>query len=676
MSGKDKFKKIMDLFLISFITLYFEILFIRWIPSSIQIIAYFANIILISSFLGLGLGCMLAERKFNLMGFFPALIFSMVALLVGFNNVEVKTGFIEGEHLLGFYATNGINFLFIIAIVFIFNTLIFMPLGQKLGSSLKYFRPLVAYSINIFGSIIGVAVFSYLSYLMLEPFYWFLFGLSIAFWFFISSKKQLLFQILIVVSTVLIVLQINPRSFWSPYYKIDIYPYVSNISNKVIGLFISANNAHHQYAFNLSEESVTATSELRHYKDIYEFPYKLIHPNNSLILGAGSGNDAAAALRMGLKDIYAIEIDPLIAILGKKLHREKPYLSKDVHLFIDDARSFIRKTDKKFDLVTFGYLDAHKVLSQFSSVRLDNFIYTKESFTDIKDHLNPNGLMSLTYLVFREWIGSKLYAGLREVFMDDLKVFRASTYTKDDTAIFLAGPGVKNIRDVNMPGFKLYNGFNKNATFITDDWPYLYLAGRGIPSHYIIILFFIFLISCLGIFYAKSTPLNKFNTHFFFLGAGFMLLETVSITRFALLFGSTWIVNSVVIISILIMILFANLYVAKSSKTNIQLLYTLLILSILLNWLLKPDFYFSFSRLTGIALSSFILSLPLLFAGIIFAISFKEAKDVSGVFAYNLLGAIAGGFCEYISMATGFRFLFIVAMIMYSLSYLGLNKNE
>ena len=676
MSGKDKFKKIMDLFLISFITLYFEILFIRWIPSSIQIIAYFANIILISSFLGLGLGCLLTERKFNLMGLFPALIFNMVVLITGFNKVEVKASFIEGEHLLGFYGTQGTNFLFIIAIVFIFNTLIFVPLGQKLGSSLKYFRPLVAYSINIFGSIIGVAAFSYLSYLMLEPFYWFLFGLSIAFWFYFSSRKQLLFQVLIIASTLFIILQINPRSFWSPYYKIDIYPHVSNISNKVIGLFISANNTHHQYAFNLSEKSVAAIPELRHYKDIYEFPYKLIHPNNSLILGAGSGNDAAAALRMGLKDIYAVEIDPLIASLGKRLHGERPYLSKNVHLFIDDARSFIRKADKKFDLITFGYLDAHKVLSQFSSVRLDNFIYTKDSFRDIKAHLGPNGLMSLTYLVFREWIGSKLYAGLREVFMDDLKVFRATTYNPDDTAIFLAGPGVKNVHDVNMPGFKLYDGFNKNAKFITDDWPYLYLIGRNIPLHYIIILFFIIIISCLGIFYAKLEPLNKFNTHFFFLGAGFMLLETVSITRFALLFGSTWIVNSAVIISILIMILFANLYVAKSKKINIQWLYMLLILSILLNWLLKPDFYLSFSRLTGIALFSFILSLPLLFAGIIFAVSFKAAKDVSGVFAYNLLGAIVGGFCEYISMATGFRFLFIIAIIMYSLSYSGLNKYE
>lgn len=591
-----------------------------------------------------------------------------------FSNVTVKAGFIKGEYLLGIYGSQGVNFLFIIGIVFIFNTLIFIPLGQKLGLCLKNFNPLVAYSINIFGSIIGVVVFSCLSYLMFPPFYWFLFGLSVMLWFYINTKKQLFFQIFVFVLTLLLITQITPKSFWSPYYKIDIYPYVSHISNKVIGLFISANNTHHQYAFNLTEKSVAATPELTHYKDIYEFPYKLVKPKNSLILGAGSGNDASAALRMGLKDIYAIEIDPFIASLGKNVHTERPYLSRNVHLYIDDARSFIRKTDKKFDLITFGYLDAHKVLSQFSSVRLDNFIYTKESFQDIKERFSPNGMMSLTYLVFREWIGSKLYAGLKDVFNDDLIAIRTTTYSPDDTAIFLAGPGVRNIRDMNILGFNIYEGFDKNANFITDDWPYLYLTERTIPHHYILILIFALFISIIGIFCVQSAPIRKFNAHFFFLGAGFMLLEAVSITRFALLFGSTWIVNSSVIISILIMILFANLYVAKSKKTNIKFLYVLLVASILLNWLLKPDFYFSFSRLTGIVLSSFVLSLPLLFAGIIFAVSFKEAGDVPSVFAYNLLGAIVGGFCEYISMITGFRFLFIVGIAMYLLSYVGLQR--
>lgn len=674
MYQKGTLKKAVDLFLISFLALYFEVLFIRWIPSSVQIIAYFANVILISAFLGLGLGCMLAEIKFNLMSLFPACIFTMVVLLLGFNNVEVQAAFLEGEHLLGFYGTGGINLILLIIIIFAFNTLMFVPLGQGLGISLKSFKPLVSYSINIAGSITGVIVFSFLSYLMLNPVLWFILGLTIALWFYVGRGKQFFYQILIGVAAILVVAGINPHSFWSPYYKIDIKPYISGQTQEKIGYYISANNTHHQYAYNLTEESVNRLPELRQYKDIYEFPYKLKKADSVLILGAGSGNDASASLRMGARDISAVEIDPLIASLGKSLHEERPYLSKSVDLFVDDARSFIRRSDKKFDLITFGYLDAHKVLSQFSSVRLDNFIYTQESFQDMKEHLSSDGLVSLTYLVFREWIGAKLYATMKNVFGDELKVVRATTYNPGDTAIYLAGPRVKDIVTLKDPAFKFYKGFDVNAEPISDDWPYLYLVTRNIPKHYLIILSCVLMLSLLSVFFISSAPFRKFNTHFFFLGAGFMLLETVCITRFALLFGATWMVNSAVIISILVMALFANLIAAKAKSINPQVVYALLIASIFLNWFLKPDFYLSFNRATGIILSSLVLSLPLLFAGLIFANSFKSAKDIPSVFAYNLLGAIAGGFCEYISMSTGFRLLFVVAVAMYCLSYLGLNK--
>ncbi|MCX5702209.1 MAG: hypothetical protein NTW64_04450 [Candidatus Omnitrophica bacterium] len=667
--NKDDFHKIIDLFLVSFLALYFEILFIRWIPSSVQIVAYFTNIILISSFLGLGLGCLLTEIKFELMKALPSLLLIMVTLLMGISHMPVKATFIKGEHLLGFYESQGVNFLVIIVIIFIFNALFFVPLGQKLGICLKYFRPLIAYSINITGSIMGIAVFSFLSYLMFEPFHWFLFGLLLMCWFFIPSKKRLLFNGLVFVSTLFVILQMNAGSYWSPYYKIDVYPYISQSSKKVLGLFISANNTHHQYAFNLTEESVKALPELKHYKEIYEFPYDFISPRNVLILGAGSGNDAAAALRRGAKEVYAVEIDPFIASLGGKIHPERPYASKNVHLFIDDARSFIKKTDARFDLISFGYLDAHTVLSQFSSVRLDNFIYTKESFKDIKNHLSEDGMVSLTYLVFREWIGSKLYTALKDVFGDDLRVFRASTYQEGDTAIFLAGPGARNISAANNPDFKLYYGFDKNSRFITDDWPYLYLFKREIPRHYLVILVLIFIISFLGVVCIGPGTLKKFNAHFFLLGAGFMLLETVGITRFALLFGSTWLVNSAVIISILIMVLLANLYVWRARSIDIKAVYFLLIATIFLDWLLKPEFYLVFNRPIGIMLSSLALSLPMLFASVIFASSFKEAKDIPGVFAYNMLGAIAGGFCEYISMATGFNFLLLLAIAIYYISY-------
>jgi len=546
----------------------------------------------------------------------------------------------------------------------------FIVLGQKLGACLKSFRPLVSYSVNIVGSICGVGLFAVFSDLMLKPLYWFLFGLLVTLWFFYSSKKQLIFQSIIVVFTLLLVSQLDPTSKWSPYYKIDISPMVDKSSHKLFGFGIEVNNLYHQKAFDLSDKTIARLPELKIYKDVYEFPYNFIQPAKVLILGAGSGNDYLAALRKGVKEVYAVEIDPFIAYLGKEWQSLSPYKDQKVSLFIDDARSFINKRNDKFDLIVFGYLDAHKVFSQFSSVRIDNFIYTKESFEAVKNHLSPNGMVAVTYLAFSEWAANKLYASIEEVFGENLRVFKVSVDSKDDTVIFLAGPAVNNIKNADLSNFKTYNAFHKKLPYISDNWPYLYLFKRSIPSHYGIILSLVIFISLLGVFYVKPVSMSKFNMHFFFLGAGFMLLETVSVTRFALLFGSTWVVNSVVILSILVMILLSNLYTEVKKKVNIHLLYVLLIGSIFLNWMIKPNSYLIFTREIRTVLVSFVLSLPLFFAGIIFAVSFKKSKEVPEAFAYNLLGAILGGLCEYISMITGFSFLLIVAAGMYCLSYL------
>ena len=69
-----------------------------------------------------------------------------------------------------------------------------------------------------------------------------------------------------------------------------------------------------------------------------------------------------------------------------------------------------------------------------------------------------------------------------------------------------------------------------------------------------------------------------------------------------------------------------------------------------------------------------LLALPLFFAGIIFAKSFKEIQDPAGAFAFNLAGAVAGGILEYSSMIMGFRALSFIVLAMYAASYFALKK--
>ena len=57
-----------------------------------------------------------------------------------------------------------------------------------------------------------------------------------------------------------------------------------------------------------------------------------------LIVGAGSGNDAAGALRNGVEDVVAVEIDPAIIDFGRQYHPEQPYDDPRVRVVNDDAR--------------------------------------------------------------------------------------------------------------------------------------------------------------------------------------------------------------------------------------------------------------------------------------------------------------------------------------------------
>ena len=113
--------------------------------------------------------------------------------------------------------------------------------------------------------------------------------------------------------------------------------------------------------------------------DYYDTPYLALGdgPRSVLVLAAGTGNDVAAALRHGATDVDCVEIDPYIANLGKEIHPEKPYNDPRVHIIVDDARAYLRRCQKHYDLIVFAYLDSHSAFSSMSSIRLDNYVYTQ-----------------------------------------------------------------------------------------------------------------------------------------------------------------------------------------------------------------------------------------------------------------------------------------------------------
>lgn len=202
----------------------------------------------------------------------------------------------------------------------------------------------------------------------------------------------------------------------------------------------------------------------------------------------------------------------------------------------------------------------------------------------------------------------------------------------------------------------------------TDDWPFLYLKGKVIPREYLILLAFILGISALALIPFLKKP-DSGSAHFFLLGAGFMLLETRSITSMGLLFGSTWLVNSIVFASVLIVILLANRIESTfKMRGNLGFIGIMICLVVLYVFPLQAIVGLPF----GIKLiAAFLLiGAPILCAGLIFAQSFMGSQRPDHHMGVNLLGAMAGGVLEYLCMILGLRAMIFFALGLYLLAFL------
>jgi hypothetical protein len=136
----------------------------------------------------------------------------------------------------------------------------------------------------------------------------------------------------------------------------------------------------------------------------------------------------------------------------------------------------------------------------------------------------------------------------------------------------------------------------------------------------------------------------------------------------ALLFGSTWIVNSIVFFAILVMILLANLFVLRVRPQRLGPYYALLVAALLVNALVPMNVFLSLPPAARIAASCLVVFLPVFFAGVIFAAVFRESRRPDVDFGSNVAGIVLGGLSEQLSLVLGFNYLVLVAVAYYLLA--------
>ena len=686
------------LFGVSFATLYIEIMLIRWIGTEVRIFAFFQNLALIACFLGFGLGCYWSRRRKslplslaattalvimaqapldrwkNFLRLFSALLsLSPDADLWGYEPVIRN---LHGEGIVMMTALAIIA----VAVFLLLLVAVMIPLGQWVGYYLDQARdPVGAYSINLLGSVAGIWVFAGMAFLWLPPEYWF--GVACLLLLIIRPSSLRFGVAALAVLALCVVLLRLPRAskfetHWSPYQKLE-----------VVGLgerqySINVNNTGYMSIANTTPEFLTRYPEIaRRYRDesSYDAPFRFAKRcDRVLIVGAGAGNDAAAALRNGAGHVETVEIDPVIYSLGGRLHPEQPYSSPRVHKTLNDARAFLRGTQEKYDIVLFGLLDSHTQFSDFSNMRVDNYVYTEEAFREAQRLLKPDGTLIVKFEVRAPWtwMGQRFYAMLDRIFGRPAIVFYAPILgamtqatvfmTSNDAELWAraAQPELAAILARHPPSFPLE--LSGAPTPATDDWPYVYHRSHSIPRTYLTVSL---LLLGMALFLVRGVlePRQVSTWHFFFLGAGFLLLETQLISRLALYFGTTWLVNCVALTAILLVLVAANIYVTRSKPDHLGWYYVPLVVFLLINYFFPWHRLPYDARTVGVLLSV-AYSVPVFFAGIVFAEVFRRFPRKSSAFGANIVGAVAGGLAQNASFIVGMKALLLIAALFYGLA--------
>jgi spermidine synthase len=705
----------LNLFLVSVLGLFVELMLIRWIATEFRIFAYLQNTVLVVCFLGLGMGCWTCRRPI----IFRQALGPLLALVAILSIPAVRLRIAEDTerlsliHLIwGYVVTTDVWQGYLAIALALVQTLVlmlliwasFVPLGRLLGRLLDdHPRPIWAYSVNIAGSLAGIMLYALLCATSMSPLVW----CAVAALLMLPYSEQPYWKSLGLL-TLLVGLSgwsvTHPDTrtarpsgvtetylgcWWSPYQKLMLVKEARTLpegERAILTLYV--NNCPYMVLMDLR------TSETDRFPQLfppalrglsqYDLPTKFQpSPRRMLIIGSGGGNDVAGGLRGGAEAITAVEIDPTIIDVGRRFHPEQPYSSPRVTVVNNDARAYFANTQERFDLIVFGLLDSHTTTAM-TNARLDHYVYTQESFEQARRLLSPGGVIVLSFEAQKPFIADRMARALRAVFGQEPLHFRVPPSEYGYGGYFFVVGDLENVRRriatepalaAAVAGWQQAGLQLAGTTVIaTDDWPYIYLETTSVPP-----LYWLLGVTLLVLFLLANLMLGTrellagwrvTHLHFFFLGAAFMLLEVQNISKAAVVLGNTWDVNAVIIASIMVVILLANLLAAALPRLPLSLAYACLIGSAVglyfvdLAWF-APLPYFARALVVGL-----LTSLPMLFSGIVFIRSFATTPGKDAALGANLFGALVGGLLQSLTFVTGIKALLLVVAALYAAAWL------
>jgi hypothetical protein len=644
------------LLLASGLMLFLELALIRWLGSNVVHLSYFTNFVLLGSFLGIGLGFLLARTEHTALQWSPVVLAGLVAL-VTFAPVRINR---SSDQIIYFTSTDpsGPPAWLTLPLIFLAVAAVLLGPAEAVGRCFQGMPPLDAYRLDLMGSLAGIAAFTALSFLRAPSLVW---GLIVAAAFVVLLWHRLSVLVGVAVTVLVVLLFFESTTVgvtWSPYYKVttDQVPGPNGADQ----LRISVNGVPHQVmrsaALRLQEEPQ------------YGIPYERFaghRLNRVLIVGAGSGSDVAIALAKGAQHVDAVEIDPRILQIGQQRHPDHPYQDPRVHAYVNDGRAFLEQSHSTYDLILFALPDSLVLVSGASAIRLESYLFTKEAVVAARDHLAPGGGFAMYNYYREDRLIDRLAGTVADVFGHDPCVDRVGS--GGGQAVIAAGltAGDQSCAQDQPPLAA------ERTAPATDDRPFVYFFGSSLPALYLLSLGGILLLSLLCV-RVLSGPFRGMRAYsdLFFMGAAFLLLETKNITSFALLFGTTWVVNAIVFAGVLLAVLLAVETTRRRRTPPLRTVYVAIAASLLVAYLVPNSLLLDLPLIPRVPAAVLLAFTPIYFANVAFAKRFATTEDSRAAFAVNILGAMVGGCLEYLALLTGYRNLLVLTALLYLAAFL------
>lgn len=648
------------LVLASALMLFLELALIRWLGSNVVHLSYFTNFVLLGSFLGIGLGFLQSRRERSILPWSPWI----VAALVGFVHFfPVQIDRAGNQDIIYFTAVvpSGPPAWLALPVVFIAVAAALMGPAEAVGRCFRDLPPLEAYRLDLVGSIIGIAAFTALSFLRAPSLAWGAIGAA-CFLALLATRRQVLALTSVACLAFVLVLlteTVNPAVSWSPYYKVTTDDTLAPDGSTSVR--IKVNGVPHQAvrsaALRLAEEPQ------------YGLPYERLAGNplgRVLIVGAGSGSDVAIALSRGAQHVDAVEIDPRILQIGRERHPNQPYSDPRVRAHVNDGRAFLEQSDETYDLILFALPDSLALVTGASAIRLESYLFTREAIEAARSHLSPGGGFAMYNYYREDWLIDRLGGTVADVFGHEPCLDRVRGGGGGQAVVAAALDTANQTCAPDQPPLAA-----ERTAPATDDRPFLYFRGGGLPGIYLVALAGVLVLSVLAVRLAAGGGLREMRPYadLFFMGAAFLLLETKNITSFALLFGTTWVVNAIVFGGVLVAVLLAVETTRRLRTPSLPVMYAAIAVSLLFAYLVPNSALLGLPLWPRVLVAVAVAFAPIYVANVAFAKRFAQTGDARAAFAVNILGAMVGGCLEYAALLTGYRDLLLLTGLLYLVAF-------